>query len=247
MQEYQLNFDNHETYEYRIRRSERARNTSIRITAEGIVEVVIPMRGSESSAHALITKEKAWVQSALKKIAKRTAAAPSLRSTRYPAQLFLGLTGETFSIRYEWRDVPWAGARFSKENPGVIEVLGRILDTESHANAILELLRRRAVELLPPILEELAQKHGFEYRSSGVRLQKRRWGSCSHRKDISLNAFLIFFPREVVEYVLIHELCHLHEMNHSAAFWRKVEQYCPSSQMLRKKLHYESRKLPLVL
>lgn len=83
-------------------------------------------------------------------------------------------------------------------------------------------LRREAEDRLGPALAELAERHGFVYRAARFRLQKSRWGSCSARGVINLNACLLFLPEAVAAYVLLHELCHTRQMNHSPAFWKEV-------------------------
>jgi predicted metal-dependent hydrolase len=72
------------------------------------------------------------------------------------------------------------------------------------------------------MLEQLAREHGFSFASMQVRFQKSRWGSCSSKGRISLNVCLIFLPELLVRYILLHELCHTRQMNHSAAFWKLV-------------------------
>ena len=78
-------------------------------------------------------------------------------------------------------------------------------------------------------------------------MQSSRWGSCSADGNISLNAKLLLFPPEIVEYVMIHELCHRREMNHSAAFWREVTAFLPDWKIRRSALKREFEKLPEAL
>jgi predicted metal-dependent hydrolase len=80
---------------------------------------------------------------------------------------------------------------------------------------------------LPPRLAELAKQHGFQVRRASVRNQRSRWGSCSKRGTISLNWRLVQTPMFVRDYIILHELAHLKEMNHSRRFWREVARLCP--------------------
>jgi predicted metal-dependent hydrolase len=82
------------------------------------------------------------------------------------------------------------------------------------------------VELIPRTFE-LARRTGSEISRVSVRNQRTRWGSCSARRAINLNWRLIQTPPHVVDYIILHELMHLREMNHSAKFWREVESVCP--------------------
>jgi hypothetical protein len=82
---------------------------------------------------------------------------------------------------------------------------------------------------LPERTLEIAEQQNLVSRITriSIRSQKTRWGSCSHKGTISLNWRLIQTPPEVSDYILIHELMHLLEMNHSKRFWKKVQNACP--------------------
>jgi predicted metal-dependent hydrolase len=88
-------------------------------------------------------------------------------------------------------------------------------------------LRARAAKELPPQLLALAAAHGLTIARVTIRDQRSRWGSCSPNGHIALNFRLLLMPAEVREYVLIHELMHLKQANHSRRFWRLVEAACP--------------------
>ena len=89
-------------------------------------------------------------------------------------------------------------------------------------------LRQQAARELTPQLLALAAIHGLEVRRVSIRNQRSRWGSCSPRGHIALNYRLVLMPPEVREYILIHELMHLKQANHSIRFWRLVEAACPA-------------------
>ena len=94
-------------------------------------------------------------------------------------------------------------------------------------NAKIYLLRR---------LEEIAQEHGFIYNKATVRNQKTRWGSCSEKNNINLNAKLLNLPKELIDYVIIHELVHTKVKNHSKEFWRTLDTYINNSKTYDKEL-----------
>ena len=81
-------------------------------------------------------------------------------------------------------------------------------------------LRAKAAAELPPQLLALAAQHGLTVNRVTIRNQRSRWGSCSSRGHITLNFRLMLMPPEVREYILIHELMHLKQANHSIRFWR---------------------------
>lgn len=88
-------------------------------------------------------------------------------------------------------------------------------------------LRFRAARDLPPQILALAAREGLTVNRVTIRNQRSRWGSCSSRGHITLNFRLMLMPPEVREYILIHELMHLKQANHSIRFWRLVEAACP--------------------
>lgn len=102
--------------------------------------------------------------------------------------------------------------------------------------AAIKALRKEAENLLPQRLSALAAHYGFTYASVSVRQLKTRWGSCDVRRHITLNIFLMQLPWELIDYVLVHELAHTEELNHSAAFWEIVGQCLPTHKQLRKQL-----------
>lgn len=83
---------------------------------------------------------------------------------------------------------------------------------------IEESMRRNAKSILPPRLERLSKQCGLSYTSVKINSSQGRWGSCSGRKDINLSYYLVLLPSHLIDYVLLHELCHTREMNHSERF-----------------------------
>lgn len=105
----------------------------------------------------------------------------------------------------------------------------------------------QAKEILGGRLFHFARVLGVEPKEIAIRTQKRVWGNCDYRRQrIHLNWLIILAPREVVDYVVVHELCHLLVPNHSRRFWKKVEQILPDFKSRRKwlKEHFLDMTLP---
>ncbi len=119
------------------------------------------------------------------------------------------------ALRFAERHLDWA----TRQRARVIE--GR------RPTAMDSQLRAQAAEALPPQLRALAADHGLTVNRVTIRNQRSRWGSCSSRGHITLNFRLMLMPPEVRAYILIHELMHLKQANHSIRFWRLVESACP--------------------
>ena len=95
-------------------------------------------------------------------------------------------------------------------------------------------LAEKAAEVLPEKVSRFAQQLGVSYGRITIRSQRTRWGSCSAKGNLNFNCLLMLCPEEVQDYVVIHELCHRKEMNHSTAFWSEVEKHCPDYRIHRK-------------
>lgn len=97
-------------------------------------------------------------------------------------------------------------------------------------------LRVEAERLLPGRLHELASKHGFKFNSVQIRQLTARWGSCTQKQDITLNLFLLQLPWQLIDYVLVHELCHTKHLHHGPDFWEEFERALPTAKTLRKQI-----------
>jgi len=93
--------------------------------------------------------------------------------------------------------------------------------------------QEQAEQHWPDRLEHWAKITGLQPQGLKIRPYKSRWGSCTARGQISLNTLLVMAPQEVLDYVIVHELCHLKHLNHSRAFWQLVEHFCPTPKQHR--------------
>ena len=107
----------------------------------------------------------------------------------------------------------------------------------------LKLMKQEAQQIIPMRTREISQKIGIPYNRITIRCQRTRWGSCSSKGNLNFNSLLVLAPPEVMDYVIIHELCHRLEMNHSSAFWKHVETHCPGYRSHRNWLKSEGIKL----
>lgn len=116
----------------------------------------------------------------------------------------------------------------------------KLKETYEQKTAITEEMRKegveRALKIVPERVDYYARLMGISYGRITIREQKTRWGSCSGKGNLNFNWKLTLMPPEILDYVVVHELAHRREMNHSRDFWRIVEQVLPDYQERRKRL-----------
>ena len=113
------------------------------------------------------------------------------------------------------------------ENVARLMVCGPMDDPSAILEALQKFTASKARETLLPLLDAMSRRIGMKYSAIRVRRQKTRWGSCSAKGTISLNAKLLFLPVELVNHLLLHELCHTRQLNHSTKYWALVARYEP--------------------
>ncbi len=91
----------------------------------------------------------------------------------------------------------------------------------------IKAMTNEAKKIIPKRVKHFATIMGVRYNRIAIKHQATRWGSCSAKGNLNFNCLLVLCPPEIRDYVIIHELCHLKELNHSERFWNEVAKYCP--------------------
>lgn len=107
------------------------------------------------------------------------------------------------------------------------EIQGESVESEYLTNEEIKKLADKALQHIPKRVSYFAKQIGVTYGKITIRNQKTRWGSCSSKGNLNFNCQLMLAPPEIIDYVVVHELCHRKEMNHSKNFWREVEKILP--------------------
>jgi len=212
-------------------RHRRARRYILRILGDGTLRVTLPRWGAKREAEAFVRQSRAWIE----KQRQLRRAEPDSQTwgdgsivlvDGEPTRVSVDLAPHGVSIRCGALVVP-TRARTATDVRGIVH----------------RWLRARAVEELPPIVHEYADRFDLVVTRVSVRDQRSRWGSCSRRGSITLNWRLVQMPPFVRDYIVIHELMHRREMNHSPRFWRHVAVACPRHLEARNWLRTEGKKL----
>lgn len=193
----------------------RARRYLLRLRPDGVARVTIPRGGTQAAARQFVARNHVWLETQFQRLQSRPRHPVS-----WQADSEIWFRGER--------------VRLERTDAGHIQFGGETLalaDSETDLRPAVEKhLRRLAARELPPRVLEFAARHELSVQRVTVQNQKSRWGSCSRRGTISLNWRLIQTPELVRDYIILHELAHLRQMNHSEKFWQEVERLCPNYQ-----------------
>ena len=227
-------------FPYILRISEKAKRVRFQVSAEKGLKIVVPKRFSPSRVPSLVQKNSQWIERAFQKAKAFQGLIGPMADWQMPEQitsLALDLTWRVLSCRDDMKSVV-----VRETSPKTLVMRGATNDVlrPYRLTILLRLSGRRLILWLKRISDEI----GLSYSAVSIRQQQTRWGSCSSRRLISLNARLLFLPPELVTYVLVHELCHTKHLNHSPRFWRLVESYLPDYRQLDRQLRNGNRWMP---
>jgi predicted metal-dependent hydrolase len=186
----------------------------LRVRPDGSVRVTVPRGGSRAEAQRFLERHTRWLQE------ERARVRAAYVTPLWAEGATMWLRGEPVTIRLAQA----GGKHFARYGDRSVRIPPDAGDLRAY---IQRDLRRLAVEELGTRLRQLAAMHGLSLAGVSIRNQTSRWGSCSRAGKISLNFRLVQMPPFVSDYVLIHELMHLKQQNHSVRFWRLVESACP--------------------
>ena len=196
-------------FEFRVRRSPRARRVRVSVDGAGEVEVVLPKRAPERAAAQAVRELTPWIERRRRALARAAAELARPEGT-VP---FLG---------QDLRLVPQPGRERVHRRGDELLVPKR-----DAAAAIERWYRRQARAEIAPRLDAAVARAGTSYTGLTIRGQKTRWASCSSTGHMSFNWRLLLAPEAVLDYVVEHEVCHLERMDHSPRFWALLESRVP--------------------
>jgi len=229
-------------FDYRLRVSPRGRNVRLRVTVRHGLEVVVPRGYDAQKVPGLLERKKHWIHTALERAEAHRKFFEPEPTWRVPLQIKLPALGKTWHVTA--RETAASSVTVRAVGEERLLVFGAITNERSCRDALARWLLRQTREYLVPRLYQMSLKTGLRFRRTFVKRPKTRWASCSRHQSISLNAKLLFLPPELVDYVMIHELCHIAEMNHSKRFWALVERHDPDFRKLDKQLRDMWKEVP---
>ena len=220
---------------YTLKRSAKRRSIGLQINDDGLV-VSMPHRASEKWLHSVLQEKAGWVVDKLE----------SWKSKKAPVQKWeegepILFRGDSFTLRIV------SGLVRGAPQLNDSELIIPVYDTTNQRvifKKILHWYKREAEQIFKECVEHFAPLMHLAPKEIKLTSAKTQWGSCTAQGVIRLNWQLVTMPLHLIDYVVVHELAHLQEMNHSAAFWRVVEEACPDYLKVRKELREWSPGMP---
>lgn len=211
------------------RRSPQSRFVRIRVTEDGVIRASLPKRAPLYMVRELLDGSRDEI--------RQLVMTQRSKRIRYSDGMAIG-----HSHRLNIGHADIGNPRKKIQHQEIAVTLPRDWLVDDHraqsfiSTQVRAALRREAMAYLPRRLRYLADQHGFSYERERFGNQSGRWGSCSTSGTISLNVALMNLPHALIDYVLVHELAHTRQMNHSRDFWDIVERCMPDFREHRKLL-----------
>ncbi len=199
----------------------KVKNASIKISSNLNITVTVPVSYSRERLDNLIREKSNWILRTLDKLSKQRKDI-----VLEDNEVLL------FGVKYLLTVDPSVNNKILTYHESRRIVSNHCITRKS--TVLKEWYQHLAKKEITRMVSEQAEKHGFEYNRIFIRDQKTKWGTCSSGKNLSFNWRLIRCPMTVIEYLIIHELSHLKEMNHSRRFWELVETMCPDFKKSKK-------------
>ena len=205
--------------EIKIRKNKLARSVKLSVGVDGSLRASIPYYLPEFAVRRLVNGNRDEIR---KMLATHNA------KNSYQDGDLIGKTHTLFLRKFSGEEI-----KISNEGNQILVQIPQELASENQLvqseirKTVSKILRKQAKAYLPRRIDFLAEKYGFSFEKLRFSHTGTRWGSCSSSGTISLNIALMNLPHHLIDYVIIHELCHTRQMNHSSKFWQEVEKYCP--------------------
>ena len=203
-------------------KSSRAKNINIRLQPMGGVKVSVPKNISFKIAQKLVVSKMDWIKNAKKKVKVIEEG-----YTFFTENTEFVILNNVIKIRPHLSDrmkIRYLTNEIVINYPAKIEIDSDVVQTEIRKN-IEKILRKEAKIHLTQRVDFFANRFQLQYSKIFFKAAKTRWGSCSATNNINLNIHLMRLPTNLIDYVIIHELAHIKEKNHSKKFWSLVDKY----------------------
>ena len=194
-------------------KNRRSKNIKISVKPDKSVLVSYPFYCTSKEVLTFVHKNEAWIQQQQQKVGLRRNKINANSKIETKLHLLEFVLAEKYDV---------------STNKPIVQIKVIDFDSDKSQNYIEDILtqiyRFEAKKLLPSRLSELADEQGFQFQKVSIRNNKRNWGSCSSKNNISLNLQMMKLPNELIDYILLHELVHTEIKNHGPKFWEKLNE-----------------------
>lgn len=196
----------------KVRTSKRAKHFAIRIKALG-PEIVLP-NSDIKTAYKFLLERESWIRKKL-----------HLSQKKPKSENVIPIFGKEYNIKYI--DDDFYDVKFEGEN---IEIYS---SKSHHKKTLMKYLKDRILHEIKPIVQDISEVYDLPFSKIRIMNNKTKWGSCSSEGVLSFHWRMIFAPKNILHYLIIHEMCHIVHMNHSKDFWNMVESIDPDYKASR--------------
>ncbi len=217
----------------------RAKRVLVKLVPGKGLEVVTPKGFGKRHVPPILEEKRGWIERTRVKLEARGLDL-SGREPDLPDHIHYLALNREYDVLYLDR----AGRMTVVENGPRLMVRGPLDDKSVAFDALRKFTARKTREFVLPRLDRMSRHLHMNYEALRVRRQKTRWGSCSSRGTISVNSKLLFLPIELVDHLILHELCHTAHMNHSPSYWALVKQHEPEFERLEHELSRGGQYVP---
>lgn len=218
---------------YTIKRHPRAKSVRLRASVQHGLLITIPPRFSLHHVPAVLEEHKTWIVKQLSLLQHKVEA-------RLPQEIYFPAVNQLW--RVEYLNCKTKLKLFVRPQQELV-LMGDVSNKKKCKLLLTDWVKQQAIAFLSVMLNQVSERVQLPFESMVVRDQRTMWGSCTVHRTISLNYKLVFLSEALVRYVMVHELCHTREMNHSRRFWSLVSEYDPNWRMHRRELRRADQEL----
>lgn len=221
---------------YSLIKHPRAKHVRLRTSLKNGLEITVPPYFNPKNIREILEKHKGWIEKEIQKLIDTRE-----NFNRLPDEIPLRALEKTWKVHYI---LSHHKVQILERPQHEVVLHGKIGNSLTCKKILLDWIKDHAKDFLFFQLNKISKEINLPYSTVHLRNQRTRWGSCSEQKSINLNYKLIFLPKHLVNYLMIHELCHTIHLNHKIRFWSLVKSFDPNFKQNRVELSRANNLVP---
>jgi len=197
----------------------RLKHTYLSFDERGTLIIKSP-KVSQRYIEQLLLKKATWIEKSRQKIEHKKG-----KDIDFDSNLELYFLGESYLLTL----IPYEKKRTTLDFDGrLFKIYYNNYNTQIFQKHIDTFYKKQALQYITPLVEQWSEKMSLSFSNISFRKTKRQWGSCSAKNNLSFNTMMMKLPKNVIQYIIVHELAHIQHKHHQKAFWQLVETYLPT-------------------